>query len=138
MLVQACDDRAQEDFVKPTSPRFDNVEVRYIVRDAESIAKKMMSLLQEDPDSCNVDMTIRDQPQPSRAQFARHAGHQPVVRQPERKKIAILRATLRCVIRPERPDIEKPLRQVACCATKCSNRRTSLVFLCCQRYASGT
>lgn len=51
MLQQVCNERAVEEFFKLNSPRFDSVEVRHIVLDAEGTAKEMMSLLREDPDS---------------------------------------------------------------------------------------
>jgi parvulin-like peptidyl-prolyl isomerase len=51
MLEQVCNDQVVKDYFAMHSPRFDSVEVRHILLDAEGKAREMLSLLQEDPDS---------------------------------------------------------------------------------------
>lgn len=51
VFEQVCSEQAIEEFFKANSPMFESIEVSHIVVDSDGVAKELMSVLGDDPDS---------------------------------------------------------------------------------------
>jgi parvulin-like peptidyl-prolyl isomerase len=51
MMERVCSAKAVDDYFNLNSPKFDSIEVSHIVLEAEGMAKEMVSILRDDPDS---------------------------------------------------------------------------------------
>ncbi|MBI2275948.1 MAG: peptidylprolyl isomerase [Dechloromonas sp.] len=51
MMEKVCSERAVNEYFKLNSPRFDSIEVSHIIVDKEGMAKELLSVLREDPES---------------------------------------------------------------------------------------